>query len=69
MLPAVTSTNRVGVAVHADKFSKTRSHSEIAGRSFVVFGSTRNGMGVGPVLPQMLDLAGRSADTPEKARV
>lgn len=46
-------------AAHADKLATARSHSEVAGQPFVFFGATRPGMGAGPVLPNVLDLANK----------
>jgi len=56
---AVTSLNQTESEVHADQLAATPRYSEVAGQPFVVLGATRTGMGVGPVLPNVLDLAGK----------
>ncbi|NTB05872.1 hypothetical protein [Agrobacterium tumefaciens] len=56
---AVTSLNQTASEEHADQLAATPRYSEVAGQPFVVLGATRTGMGVGPVLPNVLDLVGK----------
>lgn len=55
-MPSKFKGRKARRTVNADDRAATRSHSEFAGQSFVTFGTTRAGMGAGPVLPYLLDL-------------
>lgn len=56
-MPSKFKGRKARKEAHAHELATTKSHGEIAGQPFVVFGATRTGMGARQVLPNVLDLA------------
>lgn len=56
-MPSKFKGRKARKEAYAADLVTTKNRSEIAGQPFIAFGATRTGMGTGPVLPNVLDLA------------